>query len=431
MKMRAKRNLVILMFCLVKYVPTLLAIDNAHFFKSAHFHGIQSRDTSDWRTKVDVDYAYGAARTGYNSHGLKTSVFNIYENSNILYLGTGVPKLAAVTDWFNTLELLVNQSETNSNFGKLAFEGKFMLNEANLDLRQNIASGFFLEGHLPIRSVKTEGIKFVDQSPTSGPFTKDTAEWVQVKNNLNTIINAYGIYNYNTPYDRTDVGDLSIMLGWQTTEDKDPEFLDYYSLAFRAGVLLPTGSRDHTGYAFSLPTGHNEHWGIPARFDFMIGALDWLEVGVHGGALFFFDKTYNRRMRTNANQTGFIKLGEGLAKVERGTLWDIGGYAKIERFFKGLSGYVGYSFNNKERDDLSPQNTTIFSNSVVNDDKQYRDWHMHTMHLMLEYDFAFHITKRTLAPTVDVHYDFPIGGKRVFSTNMYGGGLGANFRWKI
>lgn len=433
--MRIKKKLLGLTLCFIACQPALISLDNGHFYRAPNFYGIQNRDVSDWFGRFDANYAYGSTRSGYDLNGHKTPLLNIHGNSYLLYLATGVPKLPSSSTYTTLLTNLLNQSQTNPTtgptFGKLEFKGRFRTHEVNLDYRQNLVKGFFAEAHLPIRNVKISNISYVDKSPTTGPFTQSTPQWIQVKNNINTILNSYGIKNYGDSYDKTSVGDFSLLAGWQHTDTEEPEFLKYYSVALRLGILFPSGKKDDTSYAFSVPTGYNQHWGIPARFDLIVGPTDWLQIGGHAGVSFFFDKTYNRRMKTNSNQSGFIILGEGNAKVDKGTLWDLGTYVKFEKFIKGLSGFVGYSYSRNEHDELTAQNTSLFSDDVVNGDSKYQDWDMHTINLMLEYDFSTHMNDESFAPRINLHYNIPVAGKRVFTTDMFGGGFGLDIKWNF
>jgi len=416
------------MLCAALSMPMLIGIDNAHFYKVPHAHGIGTHDTSDWFAKLDLNYGYGSARSGYNYKGSKTSLLNIYGDQNIAYLGAGVPK-ALPANYQVLLQNLILGQTTSTNFAKLKFNGKFQIHDFNLDYRQNFVNGFFGEVHLPIRNVKINDISYTDLSPATGAFSKTNANWIQVKNNLNSILNLYGIKDYNSSKSKTALGDLSLLAGWQTTNDKEFDFLKYYSIALRTGILFPTSAKDDTSYAFSVPTGNFQHWGIPARFDLLVGAMDWLQIGAHVGATFFFDKTYNQRLKTNTSQSGFIKLAEDNTKVDKGTLWDLGAYLNFDHFFKGLSALAGYSYNRKEHDELSPVNTSLFTDNIVNSDNQYKEWEAHVIHLMLEYDFGNDIKDTGFAPRVNIHYDFPVDGKNIFATDVFGGGIGLDIKW--
>jgi len=310
--------------------------------------------------------------------------------------------------------------------------GKFSIHELHINWRQNFASGFFGDIHLPIRSMEIKDIGFIDRSPATGSFSQQTAEWIRVKNNLNALLSDYGINAYNTKWEETDTGDLSLYLGWQHVDYESFDFLKFLSTTIRAGLLFPTGSKDETNYAFSLPNGYNGHWGIPVRFDLSVGASHWLTIGAHVGSTFFFDQTFNRRMKTHIKQNGWIKLAEGKAKVDKGTLWDIGGFVKFDHFVEGLSAMIGYTFNAREDDELSPRDKNTFpDDSIVNSDSVLKSWHSHVIHLLAEYDFGVHMEDSNWAPHLGLFYDFPVDGEKIFDTDMIGGNLGFHFMWKF
>jgi hypothetical protein len=409
---------------------SLYGYDNAHFYKTARFHGLTMYDTAKNKTKIDVEYGYGSARRGYNGRDKKTELLDIYGLQNMLYITQGVTAPAGALTPFDAIATLIQNGATNANdFGKLSFRGRFRLHEFNIKVRHNIVDDFFAEVHLPVRSLRLNKISFQDKSPATGNFTQSTAEWVQVKNNLNSLFNSYGLKNYQTGYHETGIGDLSLYLGWQATSRDRIDFLEFISGAIKLGVLFPTGEKDDLRNAFSMPTGYNKHWGIPFKLDMMIGATKWLTFGVHAGALFFFDRTMQRRMRTNVNQSGFIKLAQGEAKFEQGALWEIGGHMLFDHFYKGLSAGIGYSYNKKEEDDLTSISSSLFSNNTVNNDEQYRGFTQHAIHLMAEYDFAPHMQDRKWEARLKLFYDLLADGKRVFDTDMFGLGFGADIKW--
>ena len=260
-------------------------------------------------------------------------------------------------------------------------------------------------------------------------YSQQNRDWIRLLKLFNNVLNAYDMKNYDSVYEKTGLGELSIMVGWQYEDKKTFDFLQFLSLAFRLGLLFPTDSKADVSYAFPVSTGYDQHWGLPLRFDLNIGALSWLTFGAYTGVQFFFNKTYNNRMKTNANQSGFIKLAEGQAKTDFGAMWDIGLDAKFDHFYKGLSFLLGYSYTNKGSNDLTPSNTTIFSSSTVNSDSGLYTWRQHVIHLLAEYDFGVHIKSKKWGARLNAFYDFPIGGKNIFSTNMYGGGIGLDLQF--
>src|SRR5437879_4403071 len=80
---------------------------------------------------------------------------------------------------------------------------------------------------------------------------------------------------------------------------------------------------------------------VPICFPFFFGGSfglwDWLTVGADVGAIIFLRKEQQLHMKTNACQSGFIKLAQGAACVKPGTIWHITTYFKADHFCRGLS----------------------------------------------------------------------------------------------
>ncbi|MFC1894857.1 hypothetical protein ACFLYH_02815 [Candidatus Dependentiae bacterium] len=434
-----------LFFLIVLLVVTsgLLAIDNAHFYKSANLHKkstvgwfdeLEKYDTLDWFTKIDFNYLYGDSGSCWDKNGHSAPLLNSTGNYDMLYLMENVP---VKPDFQHYATFLANaqiyHERTNSTFGQLKFDGKFELNEVNIDLRQNLVSGFFLEGHLPVRDVSLKNISYNDMSPETGIYNKNMAQWRQFKNQLDVILQNYGLNSATKKYSQTGLGDLSILVGWQgIKENKEDDTTRFLGLTLKGGILFPTGNKDKTDYVFSLPTGYNGHWGIPLAVEGEIGFLGWLTLSAHASAVFFFDDdNKTRRMKTFTKQQGYIKLLDGQAEEEKGTLWHIGADIKFDHLAKGLSFLVGYSYNRQEEDELDPKDTTHFIKSVVNSDPLLEAWYMHVLHFMLDYDFSVHMQDSKWAPRINVFYNYPFDGKRAFKTDTIGGGLGVDVRWKL
>ncbi len=436
------------------FTSTLYSIDNAHFFKAASFHGDSSTSRWDgkkpyegkeWMSKVDNRYAWGDANSGWNNSGDKTSVLNIYGPQNMLHLFTNVEKRPSELQFAELLGNALNQTMTNDSFGQLKFTGEFEITEANVDWRQNLNAGFFIEVHLPVRDVEIEDICFEDLSPCTGKFSQDTPEWKRLLNNLDVILNNHGYETLASKYDKTDVGDLSILAGWEHIDRESFDMLYSLRALVKAGALAPTGAKDDPRFVFSVPTGYNDHWGIPVHVEVEAAFRKWLDISGRAGATFFFDKTLIRRMKTHEKQNGFIKLEQGKAKVEKGTLWYLGADVRFDHFYQGFSFLFGYSFNRSEKDRLTPKEkcckvecnraTLIdkFNADIVNSDSVLQRWYRHTLHFILDYDFSIHgfLRNEKYGPRLTIYYDLPVYGKNVFDTEMLGGGIGLDIRWEF
>ncbi len=463
----------------------LFTIDNPHFWKAPRYYGFPTTawwdhneryDTLDWRTSIDVSYGHGSTHSGWDTCGNKTSVLNINGPSNMPFLLTNVPS-PCPTNFIETIGRTLNQSQVCGNFGKLEFCGKFTLDEVDIDIRQNLKCGFFLQAYLPIRWVAFKCINYCDLSPTEGRFSQNTPDWIRFKNFMPQLFLGHCMRSPCTEYSKFAAGDLSFLVGWQHLETENLCALKYLGSAIRLGVLFPTGTEDNPCYAFSVPTGYNNHWGLPVHAEINFGIADWLEATIRGGAIFFAKKTLTRQMKTTYNQGGFFKIARGDAEEKKGTHWYVGGDIKFDHFWHGFSFLFAYSFNRGEHDTLCPkqkccvivcqgccdatacpptsagsscssctsacgtsgsccnfcndvaQETCAFDRKIVNSDCVLRPWQMHVVHFMLDYDFSVHMQNARWAPRLNIFYNLPVAGRHAFATDLYGAGVGLDIRW--
>jgi hypothetical protein len=136
-------------------------------------------------------------------------------------------------------------------------------------------------------------------------------------------------------------------------------------------------------------------------------------------------------MQTSLLQNGYLKLMEGDAEVEKGSVWHLGFDVKADHVYRGLSALVGYSYNRQETDILTPKDTTYFNKTIVNTDSSFGSWQTHTLHFMLDYDFSVHRKASRWAPRINIFYNHPFYGKNAYKTWMLGGGFGIDFRWSF
>lgn len=423
----------------------LKATDNGHFYKSANLHRNPSTawfddlnyyEIEDWLLKIDSNMMYGSSGSSWDKNGNSAKLLNRTGASDFKWIAQNVvqPNVQQVyQDMINNFTVL-NAQNPPANFGTLAFDGKFEMYESDYQVRKNLVKGFFVEARVPVRSLKVKDISYVDLSDAAGPLSQQTPAWRQIKNNLDNILGEYGYKPHAATFSKSGLGDISLLVGWEDVfEKKDDDNDDVISLwvSARAGLLVPAGERIKNDYIFSLPTGYNDHWGLTGSVELDMGLLSWLSIDLYGGFTWFYDNNSREvRMKTFAQQNGYIVLAKGMAKEEKGTLWYLGTDVKFDHFYKGLSGILGYSFNRQENDELTPENEILFDKAVVNTDSRLDGWYSHVLHFMLDYDVSLHMKKTSKwAPSVNVFYDLPVDGKNTFKTNMFGAGFGVDLKW--
>lgn len=402
------------------------AIDNPHFWRATNFLTAfyEPRLARNWLTSFDATLGYGSTDKARNNNcGQKVPLLDIYGPANMQVLGINVPG----KDMSNPGDIVLTQLALlpiSDGFGKLSYDGRFKVIEANLCFSQNLACGFFLQGHVPVRRLTISDITVCDLSPTDctdGP-NQFTPAWQTFLALLPSILQKYGIST--APTTTSGIGDISFLAGWTNNYEETRE-IDYFDTSFRVGILFPTGKKRDEDLAFSIPNGYNGHFAIPATFDLAVGWYDWFTLGTHFGAMAFVRKNKVLRMKTDCGQSGFIKLAKGEARVDPGTIWEINAYAKADHVLCGFSFLVGYSFANKHRDTISPCDLAVFTPLIVNDDEMFLGWKMHTINFIAEWDFATY--ECPWMPRYGAFFNLIVGGRRIFNTHVGGFQIGVDF----
>lgn len=402
-------------------------IDNAHFYRAAYFWG-EPRLEQDWLFSADTSVGFSSTRTSRNSSNEKTPLLNLFGPFNMQDLGKNLPNLDPNSKLDKILIDLQNLPD-NDEFGHLEFDAKFSMVEGVVSLYQNFTNGFFCQAYLPIRKLKINNISYKDLSPTNGQEPNESNPvWQEFLSSFDEITNKYGIDMHASK--NSGAGDLSLLLGW-TINYQETTHVDYVDISSKIGVLFPTGKTKNENKPFELPTGYNGYYGLPVFVQGSFGSFEWLTLGGHVGALFFYEKTKKLRVKTAAEQNGLIKLAQELVQVDPGTIWTFGSYIKADHISAGLSALCGYSFNKKENDTLflkNPADSTT-TNLIINSDPLYHGWNMHVLNLLVEYDFAYDPNK--LGWRLGLFYNRILAGKRVFNAQVkaFNIGLDAILSW--
>ncbi|TET06343.1 hypothetical protein E3J79_02305 [Candidatus Dependentiae bacterium] len=399
------------------------AFDFPHFYRAAYFSG-EPRFAKDKLTSIDCTVAAGSTCKARDCNGNTTCLFDIYGPHNMQKLGAGIPDKDP-TNPADIALIYLSRVPGREGFAHLSFRGRFELIETIFSFTQNIKRGFFAQLFLPIKKIKVCNINYRDLSPTNSSCPNaNHPYWQMFLNQFHDILARYCLCLCN--YSKTDLGDVSFLFGW-TCNIQETTVLDYIDATVKAGISIPSGRERCEDRIFDIPSGYNGHIGIPLIFDASIGAFEWLTLGIHGNFIPFFDKTKWIRMKTDLNQCGFIKLAKGCATVKKGIIFDINTYIKADHFARGISFLIGYTYNKKYKDELTPKDICLFDPNIVNTDQMLQEWEMHTIHFWAEYDFV--TEEHKLAPRLALFYNWQIGGKRVLKTNMGGGTIGFDLAW--
>lgn len=448
-------------YTIVSFIPSTLialsmvialnvgAYDLPQFYRAPHFYGHSLSVHDKWESLVSARASKGSTSCAYDAHGSKIPVFNLYGCSDISRLGfnveTGGECPKPLTEQFLAKGGTIPSLNFERNNGKLSFDGSFEMWEVDIEWWQNMMYGLFAYAYLPIRHLETKDICCRDCTTPDNSNAQTFSDFLA--NDFSNILSENCLCPCATPFEKTGLGDPALMLGWHGNADMPPGLITDISGMIGAHVTFPVSSERSSKNIFSIPTGYEGHWGLGLRIQSQVGIKRWFSLGMTGGALIFLNKKRCHRMITDCGQRGPIILDTGYADVDPGQLWDIGAYLKADRFLKGLSITLGYSYTKKEHTRLAVLDncflhtfcqeqctygsplTNMSKNSIVNNACQLREWDVHTLHVMCDLDLEPLLNLR-LSPVVSFIYNYPFTGKRVYTTDSIGGSFGLHIKWR-
>lgn len=427
------KNLYIKTLCTVVFLSStynsMHAFIDAHFWRATPYVSVivEPRFEKPWLSSFDVWVGGGRSDDARNCHGSSVHLLDIYGDQNVQFLSLGVPEKNTA----NPLTVLLEQLSllpTNGQFGFLSYHGDFSCIESGITLTQNFINGFFLQAYVPVRRLSICDIRSKDLSlcqPTGFPSAQNPL-WQSTLQQFQAILALYDLCVTNV--ERSGIGDVTVFGGF-THNYEDTTVLDYVDMTFKLGILAPTAHKKDVNSPFDMPLGYNGFFGMPIDFSFAFGAYEWLSVGTEIGVILFGPRQHHLRMRTNDNQQGLIKLALGQANIHPGTLWEATAFIKADHILRGLSLLAGYTFVNKNKDQIDPCNPAIFDPAVVNNDQEYHGFRIHTVHAMVEFDFTQEDS--VFGPRIGLLYNVQVGGRRMFKTNLGAGSLGLDISWKF
>ncbi len=430
-------------------------VDLPVFYRAPFFQGEQEHKVADWSTQVMARYGQGNTWDSYDNQSKKQTLLSGVGPMDIARLGLGTPISQATQPRTHAYWGVGNQTPSTfsgnalptGNNGKIDITGKFETHDLGIELTQFIKYGFFGQVYVPFREVKIDhlGYKNKGDAQVNGVAV---AQFFQSTQNFDAVLKEHGMKPFATPFKKSGVSDVSVTLGWQGYGKIGSEWIMNLGGRLQAGVVLPVAGELDKTYVAAVPLGYNGDIGFTAHGSGEINIFDWISVGAYAGGIIFLEERKTVNMRTHEDQSGWLRLGKGFAKVEQGTLWDAGGYVRLSALIPGLSIFCGYSFTRQEATTVRVQdpnfkvmltrlNTNVApvvvqlmesteqgdKDAIVNADPRLQAWETHVVHVGVTFDLGW----KNLRPRLQVEYSHPFDGQLTFKTPVFGGTIGLQF----
>jgi len=288
---------------------------------------------------------------------------------------------------------------------------------------ESIPGRFDFTAYLPVRSLKIKNVVWTDLTKSNN--AADLEVKANLTDNIASVVQDLGGLDIGN-WSKTGIGDLALILRWSNTFYQYKRALENVKLAFRAGLVCPTGVKKNEDKTFSMPLGNDGAWAIPLGVSLDLAFKYKLRFGLDLETLNFLDETKVRRLKTDANQTDFLFLNKGLARKTFGNLWTFNMYGAAEHFLGGLSAKLNYQYSIREDDSLHVRDLN-FNQQIANTAQSLQESNFHNFIFELNYDFYKDFPRSKIKPQLNIFYKLPFTGRRVINCDTFGGALAFNF----
>ena len=169
---------------------------------------------------------------------------------------------------------------------------------------------------------------------------------------------------------------------------------------------------------FSLPLGTGGAWGMPFKSGIEIYFHPRMSVGAAVDMLWLTDITKARRLKTHINQTDYLLLSQGRARLQHARTWRFSLFARSKLPVEGLSMSVAYHFA-KTGDHTLIVEDSKFNGTVVNSQEALKEASSHDV--MFKVHFNRSQPESVTAPGLSFFCKVPVGGRRMIKNSTFGG----------
>ncbi len=290
---------------------------------------------------------------------------------------------------------------------------------AALSARFFFLQNWFVSIHLPAYHQELRNVSFTDKTKNNNNNDADYRTKTLLTDNFATNMLELACLDIGG-WKRTGIGDLTVLLNWYHDFPQPKDILKMVSLNTRFGLSLPTGKKADINKIFALPFGNNGACALPFGLGLDLTLGSYFQAGIDVQLTHIFGHSSDYRIKTALNQTELILLQKARAYKDYGLTQQFNLYAKMNKFFKGLSVLAGYQYLKHGQDYLALCNNT-FSNSIANTAESLQESTAHHIFINTSYDFAVHSWEKTrVQPYISLYAKIPFNGKRFTGSNIVG-----------
>ena len=366
---------------------------------------------------------HGFNDRGYNNCGDHVNALQIWNGEqDALKMLNGFP-VASPQGMLATL-LAADGANDDGIRGHFIVTGDLNVDSFAVTSHVNFLNSWYISAYLPIYNMKLKNVCW--QNQTLSLSEGDLSVQQNLTNSFFKNVFALGDGLYLGDWTRTGIGDLVVMMDWQSDFAQYKPLLKNTRVNWRVGVNFPTGLREDENKIFAVPFGGDGGYGLIFGFGLELTYGSYVKLGGDVELQQLFGNTRCRRIKTNPEQTELLLLAKTQVFKNYGLLQRFNLWAKVCNFW-GCGLQVGYQFL-KRGDDSFALRSQDYSTNVANTAISLEDWTVHTAVVKVTYDFAEYVMPQAkVRPYISVFSRVPFNGKRAAVAPTIGGLIAIDF----
>lgn len=314
------------------------------------------------------------------------------------------------------LDAQLNSANDDGIRGHMLPNAKLELSKICLSFKYKLPKHLNLNLFVPVFKMKLSEISWVDQTKSIS-FTDALTKTKLTNDFTGNIEQLSGGLNIHSGWEKMGFGDTELTLQWQRTFRQPKPILKAVQLGLYGGLSLPTGKHTNENQLLSIPFGNNGSTGLLFGGNIQVQWWSHLRAGINASFMELFGTTYDRRIKTDPNQTDLIFLAKVPTRTEWGFTQQFTLFLENYRLWQNFSAKVAYNYikHNQDRLKILDEN---YSSEIANTAVSLQEWTQHSAIFTLSY------TGKCLAT---IYYKHPFNGKSTLQSRIIGGSLGINF----
>lgn len=355
-------------------------------------------------------------------HTKTCDVLQIYDcNQNTLAMIRGFESTTPV----GQLATRLNTVSDDGTRGHVVPYGAFHMAEFGIGAQYWLIHDLYVGLYVPFIHMKLDNVSWCDctkQVNEQDYLTKDL-----LTSNLCKHVCDFGCLNACSGWNRTGIGDMSLLMGWEREFPQPKPILTKVRLSVFGGASLPTGAPTNEDQLFSMPMGYDRAPGLIFGGRLKLTWKHHFVGGVDADFIQLFGNTRCRRIRTDNNQSDLLLLAKAPMHIDWGFIQRyhlyLGGYDLV----RGFSCNVGYLFQ-QQGDSTASLCGNEYITSIAQSAQSLREWTIHTITLDALYNWDFDLAANApFVPRISLFYQHDFRGRRAILLDKFGVTFGFSF----